>query len=748
MQRWFSGLIVLALTLQACGLFDSGIDDGYSDEVSPAIVEDLSPFEPEPLTRTGATTVEDKWDLWTAGTRLRGADLHPCKLIDEETCLEPITLRDVYELAASGANLINASYPGVFAVNPPHALDPVAVAYLDNLIAWAEEIGIYVVIHFRTGPGRNEAAIHRLRGADMSIWTDPTAQEGWLAMWQYVADRYGNSPVVIGYNLLVEPLANLTVDPDQELEPEQVQAQLEGTPADWNMLAKRITAAIREVDSDTPILVDSMNWASAQWFSVLEPTGDPRTIYSFHTYDPDVYTNQEQGQQEIHYPDEVEDYGETIIFDIAWLDENLQPVVDFAERHDVPIYVGEFGAMRWVPGAADFIRDQTSLFEKYGWNYAYYVWRGDEVYFDGFNMEYGPDPSRHSPEAGNEVMELYLERWEQNVYFPATGPEPSGQSQELSNADPWLYLIDVNLDQAVVDQIAASSYAMVVLDNIPSEASNTDYPMESVIDQLHTAKIPKIVLAYVDIGEAEDYRTYWQPGWGVGTPEWIAGSDPDGWEGNFPVAYWYDAWQALWLGEGGLMEGILDVGFDGIYLDWIEAYSDESVIDIAEQDQVDPVQEMIWWVENLASYGRARRPDFLVIGQNAAELARFDEYVAIIDAIAQEQVWFDGGADNDPPGDCPLPRTEDEIETEKYRSTLSPACRRQHDEFPESTLHVSSESYIEDLLVAQAKGLEIFTIDYALDPENIAWVYETSRSLGFHPFVSNRNLDQFIPPQP
>jgi cysteinyl-tRNA synthetase len=567
-------------------------------------------------------------------------------------------------------------------------------------------------------------------------------------MWQYVAERYGESPVVVGYNLLVEPLANLTVDPDQELEPAQVQSQLEGTSADWNLLAKRITEAIREVDGDTPIIVDSINWANAAYFSVLQPTGDSRTVYSFHTYDPDVYTNQEEGQDDIHYPDQVEDNGETIVFDRYWLEENLRPVVEFSQRHNVPIYVGEFGAMRWVPGAADFIRDQTALFEEYGWNYAYYVWRGDEAYFDGFNMEYGTDPSSHSHDPGNDVMGVYLERWNQNDYFPDTQPGVGEETAELSSVESWLYLIDVNLEQTTVDKIVNSSYDMIVIDNIPSEENNSDFPLLEVIDQLHEAEHPKLVLAYVDIGEAEDYRTYWKPGWGVRNPEWIAGSDPDGWEGNFPVAYWYDDWQAIWLADGGLMDGILAAGFDGIYMDWIEAYSDESVLEIAEQDDVDSVQEMIWWINILAAHGRERNPEFIIIGQNAAELAQYDEYVEIIDAIAQEQVWFDGGADNDPPGDCPLPRKESEVDAEEYRESLSSACRHQYDEFPGSTLHVSSESYIKDLLTAQNKGLEIFTIDYALDADNIAWVYETSRSLGFHPFVSNRNLDRYVPPQP
>ncbi|KAA3643029.1 MAG: hypothetical protein DWQ07_21160 [Chloroflexi bacterium] len=329
---------------------------------------------------------------------------------------------------------------------------------------------------------------------------------------------------------------------------------------------------------------------------------------------------------------------------------------------------------------------------------------------------------------------------------PEDQPEETVSASSISNVENWLYLIDVNLDQATVDEIAESTHDMVVIDFIPSEENNTDYPMQEVIAQWHEAETPKLVIAYIDIGEAESYRTYWQADWGIGNPSWIAGDDPDGWEGNYPVAYWYDEWREIWLGTDGYLQAIVDAGFDGVYLDWVEAYSDENVLRLAQEDGVDALQEMVYWVGDIGDFGRSQNEDFLVIAQNAAELAEDDNYLEIIDAIAQEQVWFDGGADNEPPGDCPLPRLEVDVDTEAYYGSLSPACQRQYDEYPESTLHVSSEWYLDYLLLAQSKGVPIFTVDYALEADNIAWVYQTSRSLGFVPFVGNRALDGFVAP--
>jgi len=333
--------------------------------------------------------------------------------------------------------------------------------------------------------------------------------------------------------------------------------------------------------------------------------------------------------------------------------------------------------------------------------------------------------------------------------FPGMGlakPAPQLSRASLEDVEHWLYLIDVNLEMDTVENMVNSSHDMVVLDFIPSEANNTDYPMAQVVERLKNDDHPKLVLAYIDIGQAEDFRTYWDSAWEIGNPDWIVGGDPDGWEGNYPLAFWYDEWHEIWLGEGGTLQAILDTGFDGIYLDWVEAYSDENVIAFAESEGLDPRQEMIWWVGDLAAFTRQQNPDFIVIAQNAVELAQSDEYVGIVDAVAQEQVWFDGAADDDPPGDCPLPRTEADVDTPVYESTLSEACLEMYVQFPDSTLHVSSEGYLEDLQLAQSKGLIIFTVDYAVEPVNVAWVYETSRNLGFVPFVGNRALDQFRSP--
>jgi hypothetical protein len=364
----------------------------------------------------------DKMLLWdeSEGTHLRGADLHPCASNLADTCEGPTTLQDVTDLRDLGANLINASYPGVFTEEPPYEVNSATLGYLDDLIDWAETADIFVVIHFRTGPGRNEAAIVGEDDPLHDVWTDEEAHNAWIDMWRFTAERYRESPAVAGYDLMVEPHVNTVVEAD--LGPEAFQEQTEDTLRDWNAFAAEMTEGIREVDVETPIIVNSLNWADPEWFLALEPTGDPRTVYSFHAYGPDEYTHQdyEPGSEfDVEYPGEVDEDGELVTFDRDWLEESLSPVAEFSDEYGVPIYVGEFGSMRWVPSAVEFHRDQTELFEEHGWNYAYYTWRTDDGEWDGFNLEIGTDPENHSGDPENPLLAVHRDRWDRNVDFPS-----------------------------------------------------------------------------------------------------------------------------------------------------------------------------------------------------------------------------------------------------------------------------------------------------------------------------------------
>ena len=76
------------------------------------------------------------------------------------------------------------------------------------------------------------------------------------------------------------------------------------------------------------------------------------------------------------------------------LREALRPVREFQLKYGAKIYVGEFSAIRWAPGGAQYLEDCLSLFEEYGWDWSYHAFRE----WSGWSVEHtsdrnNPDPS-------------------------------------------------------------------------------------------------------------------------------------------------------------------------------------------------------------------------------------------------------------------------------------------------------------------------------------------------------------------
>ena len=76
----------------------------------------------------------------------------------------------------------------------------------------------------------------------------------------------------------------------------------------------------------------------------------------------------------------------------------LKPVRDFQLKHGARIYVGEFSAVAWAPGAEKYLEDCIALFEEYGWDWTYHAFRE----WKGWSVEHqGPDAEHLAPSADN-----------------------------------------------------------------------------------------------------------------------------------------------------------------------------------------------------------------------------------------------------------------------------------------------------------------------------------------------------------
>ena len=266
-------------------------------------------------------------------------------------------------------------------------IPPKDLARLRAVLDDAHRAGLDVVLTMLSLPGSRWSQ-HNAGVEERRIWTSAAAQEDAIRFWSELATALRGHPAVIGYNIRNEPSPERTPPALADWYTGDYAAwsrTVRGTPADLNGFYRRVVSAIRRVDPDTPIVLDSGYFATPWAFEVLEPVPDDKTIYSFHMYEPYAYTNP-RNKGAYAYPGRIPigesgDASTAISWDRAALDAFLQPVVRWQQRHAVSssrVFVGEFGVVRTHPGAPAYLRDLLDLFAAHGWHWAFYGFREDE----------------------------------------------------------------------------------------------------------------------------------------------------------------------------------------------------------------------------------------------------------------------------------------------------------------------------------------------------------------------------------
>lgn len=278
----------------------------------------------------------------------------------------------------------------------------------------------------------------------------------------------------------------------------------------------------------------------------------------------------------------------------------------------------------------------------------------------------------------------------------------------LARAQSWGYqLQDLDLKRA-----AASPFDVLVVDYARDGADESALkPAEVARLQAKPDGSRRLVLAYLSIGEAESYRSYWRKEWKREKPAWLLRENPD-WEENYAVCFWEPGWQSLICGSAdAYLDRILARGFDGIYLDKCDVTEDLKRRERkAAAGRGDLDGDMVAFVQRLAAYARERRPGFLVVMQNAEPLLERPALRQAIDAVAKEELLY--GLD-DP---------------EKVNDSDEVAWSR------------------ERLDLMRRDGKPVFVVEYLSNRAKIAEAAERIRKLGYVLYVSDkdRELDKLV----
>ena len=256
--------------------------------------------------------------------------------------------------------------------------------HLEEVFKKARKYGILFVIDLHSPPGGRDET------RDMHMFYDKKYADHFIKVWQRIARRFKGNPSVWAYDLVNEPV------------------QTRPAPYDYWNLQRMAAEAVRRIDPDTPIIIEANEWDSPTAFRYLSPLAMDNVIYQVHMYHPGQFTHQfvgnsygEQGRRNfVRYPGKIgSEY-----WDKEMIRKRLQAVRDFQKRHNARIFVGEFSAILWAPGAADYLRDCIEIFEEYGWDWTYHAFRE----WNGWSLEHEGTPGNIRPSANNDRREVML----------------------------------------------------------------------------------------------------------------------------------------------------------------------------------------------------------------------------------------------------------------------------------------------------------------------------------------------------
>ncbi len=250
-------------------------------------------------------------------------------------------------------------------------------AVIKGVLEWSKlyELNVVLDLHKAYGYDFNDAGNNEKN----NLFSNESLQQRFLNLWAQIAVHFGH------YDNVAFELLNEVV------EKENAQA--------WNNLIRKTVTTIRQITNDTPVIYGGIQWNSVKTLKLLEVPMDSNTIFTFHFYEPLLFTHQKAHWVEtmdknktIVYPGQMQDYrkesevlgyqGEVVIKSHSntmgeeFIREMVQEAVQAAANAGVGLYCGEFGVIDQAPliDTLRWFKDVNTVFRENHigcavWNY-------------------------------------------------------------------------------------------------------------------------------------------------------------------------------------------------------------------------------------------------------------------------------------------------------------------------------------------------------------------------------------------
>lgn len=273
-------------------------------------------------------------------------------------------------------------------------------SYIDNCIQWAEDYGLNVIVdlHKTCGYMFDTNAVPN----PDAFFFDKALQDIFIKIWEKLAARYASKADMVAYELL-----NEIVNPALENE--------------WNEIATRAFKAVRALAPESWIIVGGVDYNSVSAVPGIKVPVDEKTVFTFHCYEPLVFTHQKApwvaempADFEVSYPGSSIEYireksqqipqaRHGAIFAESMnnlkIDDNFftrlfEPALKTAEKTGVPLYCGEYGVIDRAPAedSRRWFNDIHRALEKHGigralWSYKKMDFGLMDEHYDGIRAD-------------------------------------------------------------------------------------------------------------------------------------------------------------------------------------------------------------------------------------------------------------------------------------------------------------------------------------------------------------------------
>lgn len=151
--------------------------------------------------------------------------------------------------------------------------------------------------------------------------------------------------------------------------------------------------------------------------------------------------------------------------------------------------------------------------------------------------------------------------------------ENNNEINSLNDAQNFLYLLNpenFQTREGYIQALDATNYDVLIIDLFYGDTPLTPQELQLLKTKNNGAR--RLVISYVNVGSAEKYRYYWNKNWVLHVPHWLR-KKYAGYDDEYYVKFWVKEWREIIFGnDSSYIKKIIDAGFDGAFLDNVEAY--------------------------------------------------------------------------------------------------------------------------------------------------------------------------------